>query len=93
MSKSPFIDKTELHNEIVPWSASTTDRQEARGLFPKRRTLAPGSRRVFWLRSEIESWLKAQGVGLASAHEAEAVIAVKIERVAPVVSPTSFRSA
>lgn len=42
----------------VPFSDPTIDALEKQGLFPKRFKLNPAGKRVFWLESEIDAWLK-----------------------------------
>lgn len=66
MAKSLLISKRE-RRELVPGSDSTIDRLEARGEFPKRLTLTPGSRAVFWRRHEVENWLRERGVEIPTA--------------------------
>lgn len=63
MKKSPVFDKDDLA-ELNIGSPSTIDRMEARGDFPLRMTLSPGSRRVFWRRHEVEAWLRERGLEL-----------------------------
>ena len=45
---------------IVGTSRSTIYRQEAEGLFPKRRKI--GKKAVGWLRSEVEEWLASREI-------------------------------
>jgi predicted DNA-binding transcriptional regulator AlpA len=71
---SPFVEKPE-RRALIPLSDSTVDRLEARGLFPRRRTLAPGTRRIVWVRSEIQAWIQDHGVSLAALDQAEAAAA------------------
>lgn len=65
MAKSPLVNKQELRG-LVPASPSTVDRLERRGEFPRRMTLTPGSRAVFWRRHEVEAWLRERGVELSA---------------------------
>lgn len=54
-----FIRKAELLT-AVGLPASTIDRLEARGEFPRRRLLA--DRTVGWLVAEVDDWVKSRPV-------------------------------
>lgn len=43
--------------QITNLSASSIDRKEKEGTFPKRLAISP--RRVVWVGSEIEAWVQA----------------------------------
>lgn len=61
--KSPVFDKNDI-SDLNIGSPSTIDRMEAAGEFPRRFTLSPSSRRVFWRRAEVEQWLRERGIEL-----------------------------